>query len=311
MSAQSVISPNPILSNYAQGIQNSSFIATKIFPVVGVSEAESSGKIPRISKDHFVLSDAKRAPRSATPEVNVNPIDGYIQYNCVHNALGVPVDFTEKKGKVIDLMLHNTMVVQQKIELAREKAVADILRTSGNYTLSNTHSPANKWSNTSTSDPLADIALAKAGISTNIGREDGIKVMMGVAGWNTFKVHPKVLELIKYSQAGVVTLQLAAALLEVDEVYVGRAVSAATPTSAMTSIWGDDVIVYSSQPAAGQQSLYSASFGIILAVKPFDRPVVDTFTKEDGLVEVVRSHTWEDILFHGQAMGYLVRDVNA
>jgi hypothetical protein len=312
MSKQSLITINPVWTRYAQGLQNRNYIATQVFPIISLDEADKAGKIPMLTRENFELSASKRAPHGKTPVINGNPVDQLVSYSCELDVLAYGIDITERKGKVIDMYKHATNVVTQKALLKREKAVADLVRNNALYTNGNTSTPTNKWSNTGTSAPLVDIQTAKGVIETNCGTSDGLKVIMGGKAWNSFKNHPDVLEMIKYAQVGVLTKALAASLLEVEEVIVGTAVYKNPTTGAMVDIWADDVVIFKSEPPAGQQTLYSHAFGYIPAVEGFDQgPGIDQFKSEDGLVEYMRAATWEDYLFHGNLLGYLLRDVNA
>lgn len=311
MSKSSLISIDPVWTRYAQGLQNTGYIANKIFPIISVAESDKSGKIPLVSGEHLESSQMKRAPHGRTPVVNGNPITGYATYAAELNVLSYGIDITERKGKVLDMYKHGTFVVSEKVLLERERRTADLVRNNALYTDGNTSTPTNKWNNTSTSDPLADFETAFGVIETNVGSV-GLKVAMGGKAWRSFKNHPLVKEMIKYSQVGVVTPQLAAQLLEVDEIIVGKSVYKDPNGSTRTDIWSDDVIIFGTAPAPGQRTLYTAAFGWTPAIEGFDAgPAVDRYTSEDKLVEYVRAWTWEDSLFHGSKLGYLLRDVNS
>lgn len=311
MSKQGNITINPVWTNLAQGLQNTSYIAASIFPIMSVAEEDRSGKIPLVSDENFEPSKSKRAPHGRTPIINGNPIEGFATYNAQLDVLAYGIDITERKGKVVDLYKHGTMVVAQKVLLNRELRTASLVRNASAYTSSNTSTPTNKWSNISTSDPIADLETAFGTIETNVG-DAALKIAMGGKAWRSFKKHPAVLGYLSTTQTKVVTPKLAAEMLEVDEIIIGRSVYKDPITGVRTDIWGDDVIIFGAAPPVGQRTLYTSNFGWTPAVSGYDKgPAIDTFQSEDKLVEYVRAWTWEDSLFHGQKMGYLLRDVNA
>lgn len=311
MSKQTLISLNPVWTNYAQGLQNSRFIASSIFPILTVSEEEKSGKIPLVSDENFEVSKSKRAPHGKTPIVNGRPITGFAQYAAELDVLAYGIDITERKGKVIDLYKHGTMVVSEKVLINRELRTAALVRASGQYVDGNTAAVTNKWNVVATSDPMADLATALSVIDTNVG-ETKRKIAMGGQAWKTFRNHPVVKASLSNNVNQVMTLKLAAEILEVEEVIVGKSVYKDPITGAKVDIWGDDVIIFSVAPPEGQRTLYTSNFGWTPAVAGFDKgPGIDTFTSEDKLVEYTRAWTWEDALFHGSKMGYLLRDVNS
>jgi hypothetical protein len=311
MSKQTLISLNPVWTNYAQGLQNSRFIADQVFPILSVTEDEKSGRIPLVSDENFELSKSKRAPHSATPVVNGNPITGFAQYSAELDVLAYGIDITERKGKVIDLIKHGTMVVAEKVLINREIRTANLVRAAANYTNGNTAAVTNKWNVTGTSDPLADLETAFGVIETNVG-DVARKIVMGGKAWRSFKNHPVVKSALSSGMNKVITPEIAAELLEVDQVIIGRSVYKDPATGNRIDIWSDDVIVFGSAPPQGQRTLYTSNFGWTPAVAPYDRgPGIDTYNSEDGLIQYVRASTWEDSLFHGAKMGYLLRDVNS
>lgn len=311
MSKQTLISLNPVWTNYAQGLQNSRFIATSIFPILSVDEETKSGKIPLISDENFELSKSKRAPHGKTPIVNGNPVTGFAEYACDLDVLAYGVDITERKGKVVNLYKHGTMVVSEKVLMNREIRTANLVRNAARYVDGNTAAVTNKWNVTGSSDPLADLEAAFGVVETNAGSLS-LKVAMGGKAWRSFKNHPAVKEALSSGMNKVVTPAIAAEILEVDEVIVGRSVYKDPTTAAKVDIWGDDVVIFGAAPPPGQRTLYTSSFGWTPAVAPFDNgPGIDFFKSEDGLVEYTRAWTWEDSLFHGARLGYLLRDVNS
>jgi hypothetical protein len=311
MSKQTLISLNPVWTNYAQGLQNSRFIATSILPILSVDEETKSGKIPLVSDENFELSKSKRAPHAATPIVNGRPITGFAEYNCDLDVLAYGIDITERKGKVINLYKHGTMVVSEKVLINREIRTANLVRNAANYVDGNTAAVTNKWNVTGTSNPLEDINTAQSVIETNVG-DIRLKAAFGGKAWRSFKNHPKVKEALSSGMNKVVTPAIAAEILEVDEIIIGKSVYKDPLTGAKVDIWGDDVIIFGDAPPEGQRTLYTSSFGWTPAIAPFDKgPGIDFFKSADGLVEYTRAWTWEDSLFHGARMGYLLRDVNS
>lgn len=311
MSKQSILNLNPVWTNYAQGLQSNRYIAPLILPILSVSEEQRSGKIPLVSDENYELSKSKRAPHGKTPVVNGRPITGFATYSAEMDSLAYGIDITERKGKVLDLYKHAAMVTAEKVLINREIRTANALRLAANYIHGNTAVVTNKWNVTATSDPLADFATAFGVVENNVG-EITRKVAMGGAAWTSFKNHPVVKAALSANMNQVVTLKLAAEILEVSEVIVGKSVYKDPITGANTSIWGDDVIIFGDAPAPGQRTLYTHAFGWTPAVTGFDKgPGMDTYKSEDGFVEYMRATTYEDTLFHGSKLGYLLRDVNS
>lgn len=310
MSKASDLRINAVWTRFAQGLQNTRYIAPILFPIIAVPEADMSGKIPLVSDENFEPSQVKRAPHGKTPIVNGRPLDGFAEYSCELNTLAYGIDFTERKGKVLDLYRHGTMVVAEKVLLSRELRSATLARNASLYTSGNTSSPSNAWTDQTNGDPITDLNTAIGVVETNVG-DVALQIVMGTDAWRSFKNHVKVKAMLSGDSQKVITTEVAAQILEVDAVHVGRSVQKDPATGARVKIWGDDVIIFGNHPPAGQRTLYTASYGWTPAVEGFDQaPPIDTFKSEDGLVEYVRAYTWEDTLFHGQKLGYLLTSVN-
>lgn len=302
---------DPVLTEYAQGYQNplESFIASQIFPIVRSDEGH--GKIPKMTREHFKLYDTNRAPLAPTNLHNGNPIEGFVEFSCSERDFGYPIDQKQKKeSTAVDLEKHATMVVTDTLRLGREKRVADLVQNASLYTSGNTASPANKWNNTATSDPIADIRTAIAKVRSNTGvSARGMAIAMGESALNSLENHPLILERLRITDTKVVTPELIAAIFRVQAVYVGSSVYD-TDADAITDVWGDNVVVYVKMASAA--SLYRPGFGYIPA-KPetLTGPIVDRYWREGNKVEVIRGTIDDTVLFHGQHAGYLIENVNA
>ena len=85
-----------------------------------------------------------------------------------------------------------------------------------------------QWDDYTNSDPLNDVANAKEAILESTGYEPN-KLVMGYAVWTALKNHPDIIDRIKYGQtAGEgparVTLEALAALFELDQILVSKAI---------------------------------------------------------------------------------------
>jgi len=300
---------DPVLTELAQGTENSpfSFIASQIFPIV--RSVLGHGKFPKMTREHFKLYDTKRARLAPTNLHSPNPIDGFVTFSCQERDFGYPIDYQETDGEVIDYEKHATFTVKHTLDITREKEIADALQTTGNYTSGNTASPSNKWSNISTSDPVADIRLAISTVRTNTGIPvTGMCMAMGEVAFMSLEKHPLILALLKTTDTKVVTPELIAAIFRLQAVYVGSTVYD-TDAGTITDVWGDNAIVYVRMP---NTSLYTPGFGYITVKPGYEKgPIIDRYPREGNKVDVVRGTVIDDVLFHGQHAGYLISDVNA
>lgn len=108
--------------------------------------------------------------------------------------------------------------------------------------ISNTSSPTTKWDDTGAT-PIADIQAAK-----NAMFMDPNIIVMSEEVWIVLKNHSTIIERFGggFTNTKVVTLEMLAAIFEVDRIVVAKARKSTTkPKNAATlaRIWGDDVIL--------------------------------------------------------------------
>lgn len=232
---------NPILTNFAIGYRTPKMIARLVAPVV--KSLTESGTLFSFGKDGFRLYSSERALRAATKQVDF----AYSKdtYRCVEHALEAPLDYkeleaAEKYGaeKVLQLEKRTVFGVQRLLDLELENAVASSVFSGTYYATGNkvTLSGTDQWSDYTNSDPISDITTGRAAARADMGIYPNVLVL-GAAVMEKLRWHPQILELIKYSQRGVVTEDILAALLAFDKVIVGQSVYAADDGT-ITDLWG-------------------------------------------------------------------------
>lgn len=235
---------DPILTTLAQGYQNAEFVGSALFPRVPV--AARGGKIIAFGKESFQAYDTARAPGAPVKRINL----GYssASYALLDHSLAasVPVELIEEAQAVPGINLASAAVrtVQDALALRLEVEQATLATTAGNYGAGNkaTLSGTSQWSDFGTvSDPINDVEAAKEAIRVKVGKRPNV-VVMGAAVLAKLKMHPKVLDRIKYTGRDVATLDLLASLFGVQKVLVGDAV-AATDAGVFSDVWGKSVVV--------------------------------------------------------------------
>lgn len=148
-----------------------------------------------------------------------------------------------------------TQFVTQQLMLKREKLFVDQHFVASTWTGSTTGgdiTPAVLWDDPA-STPIEDI---RAQI-TSIARKTGFrpnKLALGPEVWDALADHPDLLDRIKYTERGIVGRDLLAALLELDEVLVPRAVentAAELATEASQFFWGKNALLVHAAPSPG------------------------------------------------------------
>lgn len=236
---------DPILSTVAQGYRNADAVGFALFPYVPVGQR--GGKIITFGKEDFALYNTVRAPGAATKRVQY----GYsgASYALEGHALEalVPNELLEEAAAVpgINLATSAVLKTQNIISLRLEYLQAQIATTAGNYAASNkvTLAGTSQWSDLASgvSDPVKDIEAAKEAVRKQTGRRPNT-VVMGPAVMAMLKMHPKVIDRIKYTGRDVPTEELLASLFGVKQVKVGDMVYTDT-AGVVQDVWGKYVVV--------------------------------------------------------------------
>lgn len=208
---------------------NLDFIADKVFPPVPVDH--KSGQYYTYQKRDWLRTRAqRRAPRTESAGTGWDV--GTDNYNAEVQAIHVDVSDQDRANQdrpAFDLDRDATALTDRDIMLRRELDFITAYFGTGKW--SNTDQTgagsvaANQfiqWNQTS-STPIEDIEAQRI----KMGRLTGLKpnvLVIGPEVYSVFKNHPEFIERIKYSQKGVVTLELMAQLLDVDRVLVPMAV---------------------------------------------------------------------------------------
>lgn len=236
---------DPILSSVAQGFQNSAFVGNLLFPTVGVPAR--GGRVLTFGKEAFFLyNNTQRAPGENTKRIQV----GYqgVPYSLLDYSLeaSVPRELQEEAGAVpgIDLASASIKVVSDALDLRLEKAQADLARTPANYAAGNKLALAgsSQWSDFSgTSDPIADVESAREAIRRATGKRPNTMVI-GAAVMAKLKMHPKVIDRMKYTGRDIATKELLQSLFDIQQVEIGDAIYA-QDDGTFVDVWGKDVVL--------------------------------------------------------------------
>lgn len=205
------------------------FIADKVFPIVPVKRQSDIFYV--YSKADFMRDEAQvrgAASESAGGDYGVEAADPYY---CRKHAFHKDVTPEERVNydEPLDADKDATDFVTQKMLIRRELQWASTYFKSGVWGTDITgvdNSPSTnqsiKW-NLPTSDPIKDITEASVRMASETGYKPNTLVLSPYA-FNALKNHEDILDRIKYTQKGIVTVDLLATLFEVENVYVAWSV---------------------------------------------------------------------------------------
>lgn len=238
-SAKELIVAGP-LANVSVAYRNAEYIADMVFPIH--DGADPKAKVTKYNRGAAFRDEARiRAPgteaarsKSSTSSVSV-ATDEY--------AFAVPVTDEDRrfyKSRNAPAVQPDQDAIEDasdKIDIKKERRVASLI-TAGTWCDGNAGGvdAEGLWSPAgSTNTFLADIIVGKKAIKGAIGRRPN-GLVIDDATYLSLCECEAILDKIKYTQRGVLTRELLAAMLELDEVLVGSAIySSAEETAA-----GDD-----------------------------------------------------------------------
>lgn len=301
---------DPVLTNLARGYSNAQMVGHALFPFAPVTK--EIVKIPKFSKESFKAINTERAIRAKSNVLDPDDIDD-AEIVLKEHDISFPLDNRElanSKG-TLNLERYGTFTASQVIALSVERACAALATTPANYASTNKVSLAgnDRFTDYTNSDPIKVIKAGKEAVRQQVGRRPNV-ALVGAATMAVLSEHPKILERVKYSQLGVVTADLLAAILGLQKVVVGEAV-AMNARGVVSDVWGDNIVLayVPVMPQDVPNNVYEPSFGYTLRHE--DYPKAAPWTSEDGKVQNINVTDLCAPCILGADAGYLIADTNA
>lgn len=250
---------DPILTSAARGYVNNELVFRALFPVV--TTGLRGGTRIEFDRTDFRKVDTRRAPGAKTQRIQFGH-EGKKFALTQHRLMGmVPVETAEEAqvSATIDIGMRAVAGAQNIIGLEREIHAADIALADSTY--DNDHIKTlvgnSQWSHKD-STPVVDIMDATETIRQATGRRPNTVVMSG-AVYSKVRVHPDVLEQIRYAGGKqIARKEDLARLWDVDRVIVGDAIWVDEKDN-VKDVWGKGVVV--AYTAVGSISRYEPSYG--------------------------------------------------
>lgn len=297
---------DPILSTLARGYIFPELACEALFPVVRVEK--EAGKLPQFGKEAFRIYQTERALRAKSNRINPEDYDS-IDIALQEHDLEYPIDYRERDEAdgVLPLERWATNVVTKGLRIRCEKKCADLAQDPAKYAVGSKlalAADADKFDNYVNSDPLGVIDDSKDSVRQKIGTEPNTAVI-AYNVWKKLKRHPQLLNLIKYSQKGVVTIDLLKEILEIPNLVIGRSAYDNEAGGALTDCWSKSIVLaYVPTKGNGEERVeYEPSYGYTFGKK--NQPVVDTYV-EGGKVQIIRNTDIFNPYIVGAEAGYLI-----
>lgn len=309
----STLYQSQLLSGLAQRFYNREFIAPRIFKQVtvpnllGQYHVWDSGVVYRVQNTAY------------GPDGSANSIDMKAtksSFSLDDHALKAYIDERElNQAPEMAVRSVKTRAIMNSLKLKLEKTMADSLFSSSIITNGTTLSGTTQWSHED-SDPKVAIQTAQNGKPVKMNC-----LLVGKQVDDKLKIHPLILEAVKYTQGGVdVTNQTIARYLGVDDYIVGDSfVDSAVEgqTASLGFIWGKKALLFHRASGPSSPLMDEVSLGYLPVWGGGGNGGIRVYTgrnAERGTgsgVEVIKGEMSYKTLITSVACGYLFTDAVA
>lgn len=300
---------SPLLTNISLAYRNEEYIAEKILPVVPV--IKDTAQIATYGMDNLRIEESLRAQGSGANEVNHSVTLGD-HYVLKDHALKEFVSKEEEDNadKPITPRIDATENLTDRMQVIKEKELADAMANTGVVTLNTTLSGTSQWSDFTNSDPFADIKTGMEAVRTGSGMMPNTFVM-SYAVMMTLMIHPDVIaRLVNVTvvTSAMVIQALQLAFPNIKNVWVGSAQynsGVEGGTDALADIWGKHFWV---GYVSDKPRLKSRSFGFTYQAPGQNRQVKVLAYDEDKEGRFVRINDKYDQKLVDNKCFYLVKN---
>jgi|ERR1041384_2764021 hypothetical protein len=304
----SKVTVNPVLQETAvKFVQNASaFIGRRLFPLFNTRQQSESYYVFDRENMLNVPTNIRRAPSAPYSRSVMKLSDD--NYNCREYGHEEPIDDGERDKYASALDADKAATTRAtNIIMVNEELRVKALATSNAVP---TSAAATKW-DAAGGDPIGDIDAIKEIIRKGCGLNANV-MSINKDTFNVLKELPAILDKIKYTQRGIVTADLIAAVFGVDTLLVAESVingAAEGQTITPNDIWGDDVIVAHVESA---QDLKAPNFGRTFSWVAQSGPggvIVESYRQDEIKSDVFRARNFVDEKLVGAECGYRLSDV--
>jgi len=308
------------LQNVSIAYRNRSYVADRVFPII--DKVSPKAKIARYLKGAWFRDEAGiRGPGSRANRGGY-PAD-YLDISTKEFAFAKEV--TDEDRKAVQVAGGPPLKPDQdaiefatdKIDLKKERRVADLI-LSGTWSGVAGEDAAGLWApNDATNTFVVDVLARIETIRSSTGLKPNV-MWMDHGTYNTLKKIDALLDRIKYTQRGILSTDLIAAMFDLDEVLIGEAIySTAKETKAGTeftavNVWeknagkGSAFLFY--RPPAPGLKIPSAGYQARTAYENGDARRTTTWREAAEHQDVYEVAEESDIVQTGTDLGFLWYD---
>jgi hypothetical protein len=257
----SAVHVNQLLSTFSVMYANDEYIGLRLMPIVPVMKRSDVYAVyPK--RERFNYPDDQLGLRSEANEIDASrTTDNYsVKDYGLSNYLDL--ETLQNEDAPLNEMLDLFEAINDGIAFKEEIRIATIVQASANYG-GNTAAAATKWDTATTGGTIvADIVGADGALWR--GRTPTKKIgVTTLDNWNTCIFNnPSLTDKIKYTQTGILSTQLVAAMFGLDDILIGRARSDTAnsgQTASYSRIWSTDF--FAILTVAARPTVRSLHFG--------------------------------------------------
>ena len=273
------------------------FVADDVFTPATIKQAQF--KYYQYDLSNYREVETQKSSKSAADKVDYGAFTTSSKAELHKLAIDIdPADERDADAAVADLEQDGALTVMERLMIRRERIMASLVSTSGNYAsgLTSTLGSGLKWSDAG-GDPESDIVTAKKAVKGICGRIPNA-LALSWSAWLSLSQSAALKDRIKYTSGQSLTIEQVKNLLGLDYLHICKAQYNANlegnATQSLSDIWGTYGLIYVKDPS---QKKRTVCFGRNFMVNQFS-----TFMYEDqerggpeGRIKVLES-SWEYIM---------------
>ena len=290
-----------VLTNISLAYPNNEFVGNKLFPTVNV--LKQTDKYYWFGRETWVPEDSDyRAPGTEANEIpglNV-ALDTYF---ATEHSLQIAVYDEERENVDSPLSPDSdaTNLVTQKILLARELAMMNIVTNANNYATTNTVtlSGTAQWSDYVNSDPVAAVHGYVRTFHSNVFFEPN-NAVVPYQVMSILEDHPKILARIMYTDRGILTPEIIASVLGLQNVIIPEVAYGSGVGFSVTAsyLWGKNVLLAYVPKSAGLR-VPAFAYEFVWGYKGNGAMLVDRWREEKRKSDLIRCSRRYDLKLVG------------
>lgn len=319
--------PDPTLTEVIRGYSPvgfdgaSPYLRDKILPPITVGSLQ--GKILQAGSEHISIHNRTKLGRSHIPEIafTTSRITGWDI-----ESFGLSTVITVENAAVYNQKNWRTGMREASVDFSQrlktaylvssEKALADTIQDSTNYTASNTVTKSGTGQyNDPASTPIDDFKVARKKIKENVGARANMAIM-SYEVWEDVRYHADLIALVSNDVDKTMGLSVSqlASVMGVKQLLISEAEfnnGDAGAAESLEPIWGKNIIFTYVNPNPSPK-VFERSFGYSYRYADLgnERMFNNVLSKPINARELIID-SWYDDVIHGFEAAYLIKDAVA